>query len=83
MSSNQTFDNSKLSSAAAAAQNNTTQQRRSSKSPTPTGEPDAAALSPSQMREHLGPPEITHDYPEDSTHRRHSAVSAQQAHFLR
>ncbi|KAM3515479.1 hypothetical protein MY11210_000852 [Beauveria gryllotalpidicola] len=81
MSCNQTFDNSKLSST--PAQNNKTQQRRSSKSPTPTGEPDAAALAPSQMREHLGPPEITHDYREDSTHRRHSAVSAQQAHFLR
>lgn len=35
------------------------------------------------MREHLGAPDIAHDYPEDSTHRRHSSVTAQQAHFMK
>ncbi|OAA64036.1 hypothetical protein ISF_04745 [Cordyceps fumosorosea ARSEF 2679] len=82
MSSNQqTVDTSKLSSF--STQNAETQRRRASKSPTPTGEPDASTFPPSQMREHLGPPEITHDYPQDSTHRRHSSVSEQQAYFMR
>ncbi|XWW93373.1 hypothetical protein V2A60_001306 [Cordyceps javanica] len=77
----QTIDTSKLSSA--SAQDAATQSRRSSKSPSPSGEPDATTAVPSQMREHLGPPQITHEYPQDSTHRRHSSVSAQQAHFMK
>ncbi|OAA79780.1 hypothetical protein LEL_03266 [Akanthomyces lecanii RCEF 1005] len=81
MSSNQTLDTSKLSTA--PTQNVETQQRRCSKSPDPAHEPDATTCAPSQMREHLGPPEITHEYPEDSTHRRHSSASAQQAHFMK
>ncbi|ATY61873.1 hypothetical protein A9K55_007918 [Cordyceps militaris] len=83
MSSNQTFVTSKFSSDPPSDTSTETQQRRGSKSPAPTGEPDASTFLPSQMREHLGPPEVTHDYPDDSTHRRHSSVSAQQAHFMR
>ncbi|KAJ3494005.1 hypothetical protein NLG97_g4357 [Lecanicillium saksenae] len=82
MSSNQTFDTSKLSTS--SVQNTQLpQSQQRSKSPSPGGEPDATTYAPSQMREHLGPPEIAHDYPEDSTHRRHSSVSHQQAHYMR
>lgn len=48
-----------------------------------SAEISAHNLAPSQMREHVGPPEITHDYPEDSTHRRHSSVTHQQAHYMK
>jgi hypothetical protein len=45
------------------------------------GPPDAARQPPSVMRQHLGAPEIEHDYPEDSTARRHS-VSHQEREIL-
>ncbi|KAM0245538.1 hypothetical protein ACHAP5_005345 [Fusarium lateritium] len=41
---------------------------------------DAARAPPSALRQHLGEPVIEHDYPEDSTTKRHS-VSHQEEHF--
>ncbi|KAH6959322.1 hypothetical protein HG530_009386 [Fusarium avenaceum] len=41
---------------------------------------DAAHAPPSALRAHLGDPVIEHDYPEDSTTKRHS-VSHQEEHF--
>ncbi|UNI23049.1 hypothetical protein JDV02_008892 [Purpureocillium takamizusanense] len=43
---------------------------------------DAAHAPPSVIVQHLGPPTIEHDHPEDSTTRRHS-VSYQEKHYLR
>ncbi|KAI8685095.1 hypothetical protein NCS57_00177600 [Fusarium keratoplasticum] len=42
---------------------------------------DAAQAPPSALRQHVGDPSIEHDYPEDSTTRRHSSVSHQEAHY--
>ncbi|KAF5672551.1 hypothetical protein FHETE_3685 [Fusarium heterosporum] len=41
---------------------------------------DAARAPPSALRKHLGEPVIEHDYPEDSTTRRHSH-SHQEEHY--
>merc|ERR1711963_391429 len=43
---------------------------------------DAAHAPPSVVAQHPGPPTIEHDYPEDSTTRRHS-ISHQEKHYLR
>ncbi|KAJ6782956.1 hypothetical protein PWT90_09785 [Aphanocladium album] len=82
MASNQIFDTSKISASSGQSAQQT-QPRQNSKSPTTVGEPNASTFAPSQMREHLGTPEITHDYPEDSTHRRHSSTTHQEAHYMR
>jgi hypothetical protein len=42
---------------------------------------DAARHPPSMFSQHAGAPQIEHDYPEDSTTRRHS-VSHQEKHIL-
>ncbi|CVK94400.1 uncharacterized protein FMAN_03518 [Fusarium mangiferae] len=42
---------------------------------------DAARAPPSALREHLGEPIIEHDYPHESTTKRHSSVSHQEEHY--
>ncbi|KAJ6442586.1 kynureninase [Purpureocillium lavendulum] len=43
---------------------------------------DAAHSPPSVVAQHLGPPTIEHDYPQDSTTRRHS-FSEQEKYYMR
>jgi hypothetical protein len=43
---------------------------------------DAAQMPPSAFRQQVGEPTIEHDYPEDSTYKRHS-VSHQENHYMR
>ncbi|KAF7546990.1 hypothetical protein G7046_g9145 [Stylonectria norvegica] len=43
---------------------------------------DAALAPPSVLSQILGEPSIEHDHPEDSTIRRHSSASHQEAHLL-
>ncbi|KFH44461.1 hypothetical protein ACRE_047610 [Hapsidospora chrysogenum ATCC 11550] len=43
---------------------------------------DAAQAPPSVVKEHLGEPSIEHEFPHDSTHKRHS-VSHQEQHLFR
>ncbi|KAF4341779.1 hypothetical protein FBEOM_4290 [Fusarium beomiforme] len=42
---------------------------------------DAARAPPSALRERLGDPIIEHDYPQESTTKRHSSVSHQEQHY--
>ncbi|KAF5575947.1 hypothetical protein FPCIR_12893 [Fusarium pseudocircinatum] len=42
---------------------------------------DATRAPPSALREHLGEPSIEHDYPHESTTKRHSSVSHQEEHY--
>ncbi|KAI1062893.1 hypothetical protein LB507_005649 [Fusarium sp. FIESC RH6] len=42
---------------------------------------DAARAPPSALREHLGEPSIEHDYPHESSTKRHSSVSHQEEHY--
>ncbi|KAF5650898.1 hypothetical protein F25303_4276 [Fusarium sp. NRRL 25303] len=42
---------------------------------------DAARALPSALKEHLGDPIIEHDYPHESTTKRHSSVSHQEEHY--
>ncbi|KAF5627463.1 hypothetical protein F52700_8389 [Fusarium sp. NRRL 52700] len=42
---------------------------------------DATRAPPSALREHLGEPIIEHDYPQESTTKRHSSVSHQEEHY--
>ncbi|KAK0391713.1 hypothetical protein NLU13_1212 [Sarocladium strictum] len=43
---------------------------------------DAAKMPPSAFRQQVGEPVIEHNYPQDSTYKRHS-VSHQENHYLR
>lgn len=43
---------------------------------------NAAHVPPSVMQQHVGEPSIEHDYPHDSTHKRHS-VSHQENHLMK
>ncbi|KAF4439197.1 hypothetical protein FACUT_4274 [Fusarium acutatum] len=42
---------------------------------------DATRAPPSALKEHLGEPIIEHDYPHESTTKRHSSVSHQEEHY--
>jgi len=42
---------------------------------------DAARAPPSALRAHLGEPSIEHDYPHESSTKRHSSVSHQEEHY--
>jgi hypothetical protein len=42
---------------------------------------DAARAPPSALKEHLGEPIIEHDYPHESSTKRHSSVSHQEEHY--
>lgn len=42
---------------------------------------DAARAPPSTMKQHLGEPSIEHDYPHESSTKRHSSVSHQEEHY--
>ncbi|KAF5234137.1 hypothetical protein FAUST_7788 [Fusarium austroamericanum] len=43
---------------------------------------DAARAPPSALKKHLGEPTIEHDYPHDSSTKRHASVSHQEEHYL-
>ncbi|VTT55234.1 unnamed protein product [Fusarium fujikuroi] len=58
---------------------NTSYQNDMHKSPGATL--DAARAPPSALKEHLGEPIIEHDYPHESTTKRHSSVSHQEEHY--
>ncbi|UZP40617.1 hypothetical protein NXS19_008433 [Fusarium pseudograminearum] len=42
---------------------------------------DAARAPPSVFKEHLGEPTIEHDYPHESSTKRHASVSHQEEHY--
>jgi hypothetical protein len=42
---------------------------------------DAARAPPSALKEHLGEPIIEHEYPHESSTKRHSSVSHQEEHY--
>jgi hypothetical protein len=42
---------------------------------------DAARVPPSALKAHLGEPSIEHDYPQESSTKRHSSVSHQEEHY--
>lgn len=42
---------------------------------------DAARAPPSALRAHLGEPSIEHDYPQESSTKRHSSTSHQEEHY--
>ncbi|KAJ4114818.1 hypothetical protein NW768_011372 [Fusarium equiseti] len=42
---------------------------------------DAARAPPSALKAHLGEPSIEHDYPHESSTKRHSSTSHQEAHY--
>ncbi|KAG8668413.1 hypothetical protein FPOAC1_007792 [Fusarium poae] len=42
---------------------------------------DAARAPPSALKKHLGEPSIEHDYPHESSTKRHSSVSHQEEHY--
>ncbi|CEI68250.1 hypothetical protein FVEN_g11801 [Fusarium venenatum] len=42
---------------------------------------DAARAPPSALKKHLGEPKIEHDYPHESSTKRHSSVSHQEEHY--
>jgi len=48
----------------------------------PSDPTNAAHVPPSVLKEHVGEPTVEHDYPEDSTHKRHS-VSHQEQHLMK
>ncbi|KAG9254841.1 uncharacterized protein F5Z01DRAFT_673987 [Emericellopsis atlantica] len=48
----------------------------------PSDPRNAAHVPPSVLKEHVGEPTVEHDYPEDSTHKRHS-VSHQEQHLMK
>ncbi|KAF5242639.1 hypothetical protein FANTH_8586 [Fusarium anthophilum] len=58
---------------------NTSHQNDMHKSPGLTL--DATRAPPSALKEHLGEPIIEHDYPHESTTKRHSSVSHQEEHY--
>ncbi|KAF4503745.1 hypothetical protein FAGAP_23 [Fusarium agapanthi] len=47
----------------------------------PSATLDATRAPPSALKEHLGEPIIKHDYPHESTTKRHSSVSHQEEHY--
>ncbi|KAF4445675.1 hypothetical protein F53441_10624 [Fusarium austroafricanum] len=42
---------------------------------------DASRAPPSALKQHLGEPSIEHDYPHESSTKRHSSVSHQEDHY--
>ncbi|KAF9777661.1 hypothetical protein IL306_004353 [Fusarium sp. DS 682] len=42
---------------------------------------DAARAPPSALKKHLGEPTIEHEYPDESSTKRHSSVSHQEEHY--
>lgn len=42
---------------------------------------DAARAPPSVFKQHLGEPTIEHDYPHESSTKRHASVSHQEEHY--